>query len=81
MNISVGNLSFETEESLQLAFTEYGEMETTTVITGHMTGRSKGFGFVEKPNRSGRGCHRGPEWQRLQRALTVNEAQPLENGG
>lgn len=44
----VGNLSYDTtEEALHTIFVEVGEVESVTVITDRMSGRSKGFGFVE----------------------------------
>jgi RNA recognition motif-containing protein len=44
----VGNLSFDTtEETLRTLFSEVGEVESVTVITDQMSGRSRGFGFVE----------------------------------
>jgi RNA recognition motif-containing protein len=44
----VGGLSFSTtNESLQRFFTQAGTVASATVITDQMTGRSKGFGFVE----------------------------------
>jgi RNA recognition motif-containing protein len=44
----VGGLSFNTtNESLQRFFAQAGTVASATVITDQMTGRSKGFGFVE----------------------------------
>jgi cold-inducible RNA-binding protein len=44
----VGNLPFSaTEESLKSAFSQFGTVESATVITDRDTGQSKGFGFVE----------------------------------
>ncbi len=84
MNIYVGNLSFDTtEESLQVAFTEYGEVETARVITDRMTGRPRGFGFVEMPDKTqAEAAIKGLNDKELDgRVLTVNEARPKENGG
>jgi len=53
MNIYVGNLSYSvTEEDLNNAFAEYGEVSTVNLITDKFSGRSKGFGFVEMSNNS-----------------------------
>jgi len=53
MNIYVGNLDFGvTEEDLREAFGQYGEVISANVIKDRMSGRSKGFGFVEMPNNS-----------------------------
>lgn len=44
----VGNLSYDTnEEALHTLFAEVGQVESVTVVTDRMSGRSRGFGFVE----------------------------------
>jgi len=44
----VGNLSYQTTESaLSDLFGELGEVLSVNLITDRMTGRSKGFAFVE----------------------------------
>jgi len=44
----VGNLSYTTtEDALMELFSTIGEVESVNVITDRMSGRSKGFGFVE----------------------------------
>jgi len=44
----VGGLSYETTEAtLKETFSQVGTVESATVITDKMSGRSKGFGFVE----------------------------------
>ena len=53
MNIYVSHLSWgTTSEKLQDLFAQYGEVDSANVITDKMTGRSRGFGFVEMPNDS-----------------------------
>lgn len=48
MNIFVGSLPYSLSEAeLQTFFAEYGEVTSVKIITDKMTGRSKGFGFVE----------------------------------
>ena len=81
MNIYVGNLPFEvTDDILQDAFAEYGEIASAKVITHRESGRSRGFGFVEMPNaneaESAIQAMNGKDYQG--RALTVNESQPKE---
>ena len=50
MNIFVGSLLFDLEEDeLRGFFEEYGEVSSVKIITDKITGRSKGFGFVEMP--------------------------------
>jgi cold-inducible RNA-binding protein len=44
----VGNLPYSTNDrSLADAFSKYGNVLSASVITDKMSGRSKGFGFVE----------------------------------
>ena len=79
MNIYVGNLSFNvTEEDLRTAFQAHGTVEKAAVITDKLTGQSRGFGFVEMPNREAAmkaiGAVNGAELKG--RALKVNEAKP-----
>lgn len=46
--IFVGNLPFSmTQDGLQSLFSEFGEITQISLITDRMTGRSKGFAFVE----------------------------------
>ncbi|NMA74568.1 MAG: RNA-binding protein [Bacteroidales bacterium] len=51
MNIFIGGLSYATtDEALEALFQEYGEITSARVIKDRVTGRSKGFGFVEMEN-------------------------------
>ncbi|RPJ09808.1 MAG: RNA-binding protein [Spirochaetaceae bacterium] len=75
--IYVGNMNYDTtESSLTELFSQYGEVVSARVITDQLTGRSKGFGFVEMANEdnalSAIGGLNGKEIQG--RALKVNEA-------
>jgi RNA recognition motif-containing protein len=84
MNIYVGNLSYEaTDEDLEEAFKEYGEVSSARVITDRYSGRSRGFGFVEMPNSSeAKAAIAGLNGKELKgRALNVNEARPREDAG
>ena len=48
IRIYVGNLNFQTtEESLNELFSEHGTVNNVSIITDRVTGRSRGFGFVE----------------------------------
>ena len=48
MNIFIGSLPYTVKESdLKEFFEEYGEVSSARIITDKMSGRSKGFGFVE----------------------------------
>jgi len=51
MVIYVGNLAYSsTEESVRRLFEAYGRVTSVRIITDRMTGRSRGFGFVEMPD-------------------------------
>ena len=52
MDIYIGNLPGEiTEEDLQKVFKPFGEVEIISIIKDKLTGKSKGFGFVEMSHR------------------------------
>lgn len=52
VEIYVGNLSYEmTEDQLRQAFEAYGKVNSARLITNRFNGKSKGFGFVQMPNR------------------------------
>lgn len=51
MKMYVGNLSFSTTDSqLKTIFSDFGTVDSASVISDRETGRSKGFGFVEMNN-------------------------------
>lgn len=53
MNIYVGNLPYDlTEEELRDMFNQFGDVENVKIITDKVSGRSKGFGFVEMAEKS-----------------------------
>ena len=44
----IGNLNFDTtDEELERAFSEFGEVVSAVVVKDRVSGRSRGFGFVE----------------------------------
>ena len=73
----IGNLSYSTtDEDLQTAFAQYGTVTSAKVVSDRMTGRSRGFGFVEMED-GGEAAIEGMNGKELQgRVLTVNEARP-----
>ena len=84
MNIYVGNLSAKTsEEELREAFESFGDVDSAKIIKDNITGRSRGFGFVEMPNQeqaqAAIAAMNGKELEGS--ALTVNEAKPRESRG
>ena len=79
MNIYVGNLSYEVnEEDLQNAFSEFGEVESVKIIKDQYSGRSKGFGFVEMPDRNeANAAIEGLNSKEFKgRSIKVNKAKP-----
>ncbi len=81
MRIYVGNLSYEvTDDKLNAMFTEYGPVDSATVIIDRDTGRSKGFGFVEMSDlNQAQTALSGLDGTDLDgRSITVNEARPRE---
>lgn len=51
MNIFVASLPFSIQESdLRASFEAFGTVESVRIVTDKLTGRSKGFGFVEMPD-------------------------------
>lgn len=84
MNIYVGNLSYEaTQDDLRQAFEAHGEVSSVSIIMDKMTGRSRGFAFVEMPDKSqAEAAIRTLNLQEVRgRAMTVNEARPKADGG
>lgn len=79
MNIYVGNLSQEvTEGYLREAFEAFGQVTSAKIITDKFTGQSKGFGFVEMPNKTEAGSAiSGLNGKDLKgQSIKVNEAYP-----
>ena len=79
MNIYVGNLAREaTDSDLRDAFQAFGEVTSASVIKDKFTGESRGFGFVEMPNKAeGDAAIAALNGKDLKgRNLTVNEARP-----
>ncbi len=79
LNIYVGNLSYDmTDAKLQEAFSAHGSVDQAKVIVDRVTGRSRGFGFVEMTNDDeGRAAIEAMNGQEIDgRALVVNEARP-----
>lgn len=87
MNIYVGNLPFSaTDQLLQEHFAKFGTVTSARVILDRETGRSRGFGFVEMPDKGeGERALEGTNGADFMgRPLRVNESQPRdrnEGGG
>jgi RNA recognition motif-containing protein len=80
----VGNLPFETAEGdLQDLFARTGTVESVRVMRDMMTGRARGFAFVEMSTdeEAQRAISELNEVQLGGRSLNVNEAKPKPAGG
>ena len=81
MNIYVGNMNFNMgNDDLFNLFSQYGTVTTAKIINDKVTGRSKGFGFVEMENddEAKQAISSLNENEIQGRKLIVNEARPQE---
>ena len=84
MDIYVGNLSYDaTDTELRELFEKHGTVTSARIITDKFSGRSKGFGFVEMPERDQAmkaiEATNGVDF--MGRPLRVNESQPRPRDG
>ena len=82
MNIYIGNLPFSaTEDELREVFNGFGQVNSVTIIKDKMSGRSRGFGFVEMADdgeaRNAIQAMNGKDFKG--RDMVVNEARPRED--
>lgn len=76
----VGGLSWDTtNDGLQAAFSQAGAVVSAVVISDKMSGRSKGFGFVEMatPEDAQKAIEMWHEKELEGRKIIVNEARPM----
>lgn len=81
MKLYVGNLPYSaTEEQLKEKFSAFGEVTSVNIITDRLSGRSKGFGFVEMAddNQAKEAMNALANWELEGRTIKVNEARPKE---
>ena len=80
--IYVGNLPWSaTETELREFFSDFGEVQSATVITDRDTGRSRGFGFVEMSDEDARKAISEGDGRELSgRRLRVSEARERNTG-
>ena len=83
-NLFVGGLPYETkQEELEKLFAPCGTVSGVKLIMDGLSGRCKGFGFVEMSSdqeaQAAIAALNGKEYDG--RALTVNEARPKPEGG
>ncbi|HOW60878.1 MAG TPA: RNA-binding protein [Candidatus Moranbacteria bacterium] len=77
----VGGLPYSTsEDQLKDLFAQAGSVESSIIIMDKMTGRSKGFGFVEMSSdeEASKAIEMFDKKEYEGRTLTVNEARPME---
>ena len=80
----VGGFPYATTEAgLEDLFSEHGTVESVKVITDRMTGRSKGFGFVEMGSQeeAEAAIEKLNNFELEGRTLVVTEARPREKRG
>lgn len=81
MKIYVGNMSYDVkEDDLRKLFGEFGDVQSANVITDKVSGRSKGFGFVEMADKeTGQAAIDGLNGKEFKgRTVTVSEAKPQD---
>lgn len=79
MNIYIGNLPYSfSEDDLRDLFTSHGEVSSANIIMDRDSGRSKGFGFVEMPDKAqAESAINAVNQSDVQgRSVRVNEARP-----
>ncbi|MCB1139418.1 MAG: RNA-binding protein [Leptospiraceae bacterium] len=79
MKLYVGNISFNaSQEDLGDLFAAYGEVASANIVMDRETGRSRGFGFVEMPNKKEAiaAMNALSDSEMQGRQLIVNEARP-----
>jgi RNA recognition motif-containing protein len=83
MNIYVGNLSYSAgEQDLKKLFEQFGTVTSARVISDKLTGKSKGFGFVEMPDQAAAlsAIEKTNGVDLDGRKLRVNESRPKTDG-
>jgi RNA recognition motif-containing protein len=79
MKIYVGNLSFDvTEDELSAEFGTYGKVESVAIPSDKLSGRPRGFAFVEMASKSeAEAAIAGLNGKTLKdRTIVVNESRP-----
>ena len=79
MKIYVGNLSFDvTEDELAAEFASFGKVESVAIPTDKISGRPRGFAFVEMASKSeAEAAIAGLNGKTLkERTIVVNESRP-----
>ena len=82
MNIFVAKLNYDTiEDDLRAAFEQFGEVTSCSIAHDKMSGRSKGFGFVEMSNddEADKAIDALNETELDGRTIVVKKAEPRES--
>jgi RNA recognition motif-containing protein len=82
MNIYIGNLPYSiSEDELRDLFAAHGEVSSANIIMDRDSGRSKGFGFIEMPDKAqGEAAINAINQTDVQgRSVRVNEARPKDD--
>jgi len=77
----VGGIAYKTsEEGLKNAFAQAGAVVSASIVIDRMSGRSRGFGFVEmgSPEEAQAAIDMWHEKELDGRKLIVNEARPMQ---
>ena len=83
MNIYVGNLSWSmSDDDLSNLFTQFGSVSSAKILKDKVSGRSKGFGFVEMENdeEANNAIANLNETEVQGRKIIVNQSQPRPAG-
>ena len=77
----VGNLPYSyTDQSLMDMFASYGNVVSTAIISDKMSGRSKGFAFIDMdPAEADKAMQALNGAEMDGRKIIVNEARPMED--
>jgi len=84
MNIYVGNLSWQmTDEDLRNLFEQHGTVASAKIVKDKVSGRSKGFGFVEMEDdaEAQQAITNLYDSEVMGRKIIVNESQTKPEGG
>lgn len=80
VEIYVGNLSYDmTEDQLRKEFEAFGVVNSVRLVMNRFNGKSKGFGFVQMPNRpeAEKACEALNDHEIMGRKIKCNEAKNL----
>ncbi len=76
----IGNISYHVKsDDLKELFAKAGQVVSATIIINKLTGKSKGFGFVEMttPEELDKAIEMFNKYELMGRPLTVNYAKPV----